>query len=114
MHHTCTIARRTAVAGRYGSDQDGAWATVAADVPLRLVRKAQRAAETVLAEGGIVTNDMAMFPAGTDVREGDRLTAIRAEEDDAARSPDYTIAAVLPRRSRAQRHVTVLLTKYGN
>lgn len=114
MHHVCTIERRTATTGRYGSDTDGTWAAVAERVRLRLVRKAQRQAETVIAEGGIVTNDMAMFPAGTDVREGDRLVAIAAEDDPAARSPDVQIAAVLPRRARAQRHVTVLLTKYGS
>lgn len=82
------------------------------DVRCRLVIKDQRVADTAFAERPIVTTYLLLLPAGTDVRQRDRIANIT----DAAGTVDagpFRVEKVRKRRARAVRHISLELERLG-
>lgn len=118
--HTCTIQRPTTPNRTSHRDAKPVWATQAIRVLCRLVIKAQRVADSATGERPIVTNYMLLLPADTDIRQGDRITQIIDERgvmelgNDNQTPAIYRVAAVMPRRASAQRHVSCQLDRVGS
>lgn len=113
--HTADIQRPTRVVDGYGHDRL-LWPP---DVPVhltgvrgRLVIKAQRVADTALAERPVVTTYRWLISPGVDVRQGDRITNI-ADEEGEVDAGTYRIEEVMKRRARAVRHISLLLERVG-
>lgn len=109
--HSVTLERATAQADGYGNRKK-TWATLATGVKGRLVIGAQQVMSNDLAEYAIVTTYKLLLPAGTDVREGDRVQSVTLEDGVTENGP-YSVASVLPRRSRSLHHITLLLERVG-
>jgi hypothetical protein len=106
--HTCDVQRATAVKDALNADKK-TWATLDTGVRCRRVTKAQRVADSATGEYPIVTSDLLLLPAQTDVRVGDRIANIVA--DGATDPGPFRIESVLPRRGKSQKHVSVQLEK---
>lgn len=106
--HTCDVQRATTTQDALKADVR-TWATLTEGVRCRRVTKAQRVADSATGEYPIVTSDLLLLPAGTDIRVGDRIVNIVA--DSATDPGPFRIEAVLHRRARSQRHISVQLEK---
>jgi hypothetical protein len=113
--HTCDIERPEVYQDSYGEDKYR-WPP---DIPThlseqrcRLIIKAQRVADSALAERPVITTYKLLLPAGTDVRQGDRITNVEDEEEVVDAGP-FSVDEVLKRRARAVRHITLRLEKAG-
>lgn len=109
--HTCDVERAERTQDSYKAEKL-TWQTLLTGVRCRLVVKAQRVSDTVLAEQPIVTSYRLFVPPGTDVRVNDRITNLVFEDATEDAGP-YRIGEVLTRRARSARHVSLLLEKLG-
>ncbi len=107
--HTCRVQRATTQPDAYKASK-AVWTDWLTAQRCRLVYKVQRRAPDVLSEQPITTQYLLLVPAGTDVRPGDRVVNVVFEDGTTDAGP-YRIASVLPRRARAQRHVSLQLEK---
>jgi hypothetical protein len=113
--HSCDIQRPVKVEDGYSGDRL-LWPpevpTHLEGVRGRLVIKAQRVADTALAERPIITSYRWLTSPGIDVRQGDRIVNI-TDETGAIDAGVYDILEVMPRRAKAQRHISLLLERVG-
>lgn len=107
--HTCTTQRATTQSDAYKASKP-AWSTLLSGLRCRLVYKAQRRVPDIIAEQPITTQYLLLVPAGTDIKPGDRVVNVVFEDGTTDAGP-YRIEAVLPRRARAQRHISLQLEK---
>jgi head-tail adaptor len=75
MTNTCTIKRKTQTQSSTSAGIVTSWSDAATGVRCAVQASASREATQQGRETGIAQYDV-MFPPGTDVRKGDRLTAI--------------------------------------
>lgn len=117
--HLCRIQRPTTPNRTNLKTGKPTWADHLTSQRCRLVVKAQRVADSVTGERPVVTTYLLMLPAQTDIKPGDRVTDIYDEREvlevgsDGETAAIFRVSAVLPRRARAQRHVSVQLEKSG-
>jgi len=107
--HTCQTQRATTQPDAYHKSRQ-VWAAWLTTQRCRLVYKVQRRAPSDLAEQPITTQYLLLVPAGTDVKPGDRVVNVVFEDGTTDAGP-YRIAMVLPRRAKAQRHISLQLEK---
>jgi len=107
--HICTVQRATSVRDPYGNDRL-TWSDWETNVMCRLVVRTQRVAMNALVQQAIVTTMLLLVQADTDVAEGDRITDMIFEDGDVDAGP-WVVRAVLPRRARAVRHITLELER---
>lgn len=118
--HTCSVQRMTTPNRTSHRDAKPVWSNQMIRVSCRLVIKAQRVADSATGERPIVTNYLLLLPADTDIRQGDRVTQIIDERgvmelgNDNQTPAIYRVAAVMPRRASAQRHVSCQLDRVGS
>lgn len=111
-HHRCTVERpvrtldgqRTAVT-RYVPHLTG--------VLCRLVVKAQRVPDGVLAERPVVTSYLLLIPGDADVRQGDRIVDVVEQDGTTIDAGPFRIEAALPRRAASVRHRSYQLERLG-
>ena len=108
---TCTTQRASTTKDALNAEVKQ-WANLATGVRCRLVIKAQRPADTAFAERPVVTSHRLLVPAGTNIRQGDRIVNVIDEEGTTDAGP-FTILEVMKRRARAVRHISLLLERTG-
>lgn len=108
--HTCTIQRYLSVGDDSLKAPKRDWRDHLVGVRCRRVTKQQRVADTAFAERPVVATEMLVVPAGTDVRQGDRVTNI-VDETGAVEVGVFRIESVIIRRGRAARHVSLVLER---
>jgi hypothetical protein len=107
--HRCAI-QRPAVTGQDAYNNDVTQtATAAAGIPCRLVMKTQAILSDDRVQRVAVTRYMLLLPAGTDVREGDKVIDLVLE--DGTRQSPFRVKAILPRRGQTMHHVTLELER---
>jgi hypothetical protein len=74
------------------------------------VTRQQKVGDTAFAERPVVTVDLLLVPAGTDVQQGDRVVTI-VDETGATEAGVFKIKQVIVRRGRAVRHISLVLEK---
>lgn len=109
MIHTCTLQRATIQKDDHGADVL-VWTGMEPAVRCRLVIATQRSEISDFAERPIITTYKLLLPAYTDVQQGDRIVDVRDERGVVDAGP-YRIESVLPRRGKAQKHISVLLER---
>src|SRR5689334_7746954 len=107
--HRCTTQRATTQPDTYKASKL-TWSDWLTTQRCRLVYKAQRRAPDIIGEQPISTQYLLLVPAGSDVKIGDRVVNVVFEDGDVDAGP-YRIEAVLPRRAKAQRHISLQLEK---
>jgi hypothetical protein len=107
--HRCTIRRPKKVVDVYRNDTV-TMEIAETDVPCRLVIKRQNQFSSELAQFVAVTNYLLLLGAGTDVREGDEIADL-VYEDRSEVAEVFAVAAILPRRARTVRHITLLMER---
>lgn len=113
--HTCEIQRPQTAKDGYNAEIK-LWPptipTHLTGVFCRLVIKTQRVGETAFAERPVITTHRLLVPAGTDVRQGDRIVNVQDEEGVIDAGP-FAIQEVMRRRASAERHRSLLLERTG-
>lgn len=107
--HTCTIQRAQRVLDEHNQDRR-IWSDQRTGLRCRLVIKEQRVPLGELAERPVITTYLLMVPAYTDVRQGDQVVMVVDEAGMTEPGP-FRIESVLPRRGRAQRHISLRLER---
>lgn len=82
------------------------------DVHCRYVVKAQRVADTALAERPFVTTIRLIVPPATDARQGDRIYNVRIAGGDTEPGP-FRIEEIARRRGAGASHRSLLLERIG-
>lgn len=108
--HSCTIRRFLPAGDDSLKAPKKDWRDWLTGVRCRRVTKQQRVADTAFAERPVITTDMLLVPAGTDVQQGDRVVNI-VDETGATTAGPFKIESVIIRRGRAARHVSLILEK---
>lgn len=107
--HTCDVQRPTSSRDGYNVAKK-TWGTHIEGQHCRLVVKTQRNPLGALAENPYITTYLALMPAGTDVKPGDRLANVVFEDGETDAGP-YRIEAILTRRGRGACHISLQLEK---
>jgi hypothetical protein len=108
--HTCTIQRFLPAGDDSLKAPKKDWRDWLTGVRCRRITKQQRVADTAFAERPVITADLLLVPAGTDIKQGDRVTTI-VDETGAVEAGTFTIESVIIRRGRAARHVSLNLER---
>lgn len=106
--HTCSTERPDTTEGVYGQDRH-TWEAHLSNVRCRLVIKEQKRVVDTEHEGAVISTYKIMVLAGTDLKQGDRVAQVVA--DDGTTWGPFTISEVLPRRSRRTHHITFTLER---
>jgi hypothetical protein len=107
--HTCAIKRPRVERDSYNASKETLYSHLT-DQVCRLVTKSERVPMGELAEKPVVTTYLLMLPAYTDVRPGDQIHSL-VDEQGTAMAGTFRIDEVLPRRARAQRHISLRLER---
>ena len=107
--HRCTIERPTVVQQDAYNNDVAQFAAVATDISCRLVMRAQKMVSDDRTQFVVVTSYKLFVPGNADVREGDQIASLTLE--DGTEAGTFSVAAILPRRSRAVHHITLELEK---
>lgn len=108
--HTATIQRYLSAGDDSLKAPKKDWRDWLTGVRCRRVTKQQKVGDTAFAERPVVTTDMLLVPAGTDVRQGDQVVNI-VDETGATEIGVFKIKQVIIRRGRAARHVSLILER---
>lgn len=109
LWHRCTIRRPKKVADIYRNDTI-TMENVDTDVVCRLVIKSQNQFSSELAQFVVVTSYLLLLRPGTDIQEGDEIADL-VYEDGSEVAEVFAVTAILPRRARTVRHITVMLER---
>ena len=108
--HTCTIERAyQSGTNVHGLDSDR-YSVIAFSQACRLVVNQERIGISERAERPVVTVYKLLLPANANIAQKDRITAVTLE-DGTVMSDKFVVEAILPRRGRTLRHVSVSLEK---
>ena len=107
--HRCTVERGTLRTDIYRTEQR-VYAPHLTDVACRLVIRSQRQFGDVNAQFVVVTVYKLLVRPGVDIQEGDRIAGLVYEDGTLVRET-FTVRAILPRRARTVRHVTLELER---
>jgi hypothetical protein len=94
--------------GIYGQDRPD-WVARLSNVRCRLVIKEQKKVVDTEHEGAVISTYKLMVLARTDLKHGDRITQVVA--DDGTTWGPFAVEEVLPRRSRRTHHITFTLER---
>lgn len=108
MIHRCSIYRRKLTVDVYRNDEV-TWECVET-LACRLVIATQRQFVSQLAQFVVVTTYMLLLRHDVDIQEGDRIDNLVYEDQSAVDEP-FTVTAILPRRGKSLRHITVALER---
>jgi hypothetical protein len=116
--HTATIQRMMSPNLTPLRTSRQVWTTLLTAQPCRLVFKSQLVSDGVTSERAILTSYLLMLPAETNVKNGDRVTDLVDERGVTEANADgaaaiFAVRAAMPRRARAQRHITLQLERLG-
>lgn len=106
--HTCSTERPATTEGVYGQDRH-IWAAHLNGVRCRLVIQEQKKVVDTEHEGAVISTYKLMVLARTDLKQGDRITRVVA--DDGTTWGPFAVEEVLPRRSRRTHHITFTLER---
>ncbi len=109
--HRCTIQRPQKVDDAYRNARV-TYENVTTDQRFRLVARTRRVAISDVAAGAVITNWLALFPPGTDVKPGDRIVDAVLEDGTTDAGP-FTILSLLPRRGVTTMHLSAELQRVG-
>lgn len=109
MIHRCSIYRRDLTLDVYRNDTV-TWECVETEVACRLVIKSQRQFSSALAQFVTVTTYTLLLRHDADIEEGDKIGDL-IYEDGSEVAEDFTVAAILPRRAKSLRHISVALER---
>jgi hypothetical protein len=109
MIHRCSIYRRKLVVDVYRND-GVTWECVETDVACQLVVKTQRQFVSQLAQFLTVTTYTLLLRHDADIREGDRIADLVYEDQSEVDEP-FLVEAILPRRAKSLRHISVVLKR---
>ena len=107
--HRCTIRRPKKVVDVYRNDAVE-MEVAETDVACRLVVKTQNQFSSELAQFVVVTTYLLLLRAGTDIQEGDEIADL-VYEDASEVDEVFEVVAILPRRARTVRHITVMVER---
>lgn len=106
--HTCTIQRATETLDAYQNKRE-TWATVASNVPCRLVEKQQRLVNSERVESTVVTTHLLLIGSGANVLERDRVSQVRLE-DGTVVNMTFVVKSLVMRRAYALNHKSAALS----
>jgi hypothetical protein len=108
--HTCSTERPAdgTDSGIYGQDRPD-WVAHLSNVRCRLVIKEQKKVMDTEHEGAGISTYKLMVLARTDLKHGDRITQVVA--DDGTTWGPFDVREVLPRRSTRTHHITFSLER---
>jgi hypothetical protein len=109
MIHRCSIYRRKLTVDVYRNDEV-TWECVETDVACRLVIATQRQFVSQLAQFVTVTTYKLLLRHDADIQEGDRIADLVYEDQTEVDEP-FFVAAILPRRGKSLRHISVALER---
>lgn len=107
--HTCTIQRATETEDAYRNKVE-VWATVASNVPCRLVEKQQRLANSERVESMVVTTHLLLVGSETNIVERDRVSQVRLDDGTIVNST-FSVKSLVMRRANALHHKSAALVK---
>jgi len=107
--HRCSTQRATTTQDAYKASRK-TWALNLQDERCRLVVKTQSRRPDILSQEPVITTYTLLLRPGVDVQIGDRVVNVQFEDRTTDAGP-YTIEAVLTRRGRAARHISLQLKR---
>lgn len=109
MIHRCSIYRRELTLDVYRNDTV-TWECVETNVACRLVVKTQRMFSSELAQFVTVTTYTLLLRHDVDIQEGDKIGDL-VYEDATEVAEDFAVTAILHRRAKSLRHISVALER---
>jgi hypothetical protein len=108
--HTCRIERSYQTTTNAHGLGDKRGNVVSEDQRCRLVVKSERINRSELAEGMTITTYSLLLPSSVDIQDKDRITRI-VLEDGTENPGSFVVEAILPRRGKTVRHISVELKR---
>ena len=109
--HRCTMQRATIAPDELRQDVK-TYHDHLTDAPCRLVIKTQRIFHSDRVQLLTATTYKLLLSPGVDVQAGDRITALIYEDGSEVQGVEtFAVQAILPRRARTVRHITLILER---